>query len=589
MADSEILRAGDLRRLADDTADSTARSLLHDAGTIDRAPLPGALRRPEPTSVELPSPFGTRDTLEAARTAKVERSLTRRNDALAEEAKDGEKRVSTLKLDEGSVTTEVIRLNGKIQELRLLSADGKEGLHLVRDAASGKMKIDGPVDANAMKTLSKLGVKVGKDGTIQGEIELTAKGDLKYTDAPGSPKRIVTQLNTDGSSSRTDIGRYIRTERDAQGNETATKGWNGRSWAAIRKEDIAETKSADGTTAKTSLTFRNPNGTIAKTVDRTVGTAEGDNRNIAAFTYPGGGKRTYDWNNTLCRDDKTNKVSGKDAFGKYTESRENWARTLPDGGKEYRKDGCTVAKDKEHRITSVATADQAGVPGKKLDLKHDAHGDVKSVTIGGKTYDRVGPEKNPGAAFHLGRGEKEAAFKASDKFNKWVCREDKSTKDFNIGITESGKILLTTPGGKAKDYDLAKGGTKEKSGTLDALGKDLSDRITDLPRRAPERETTDRSLLSGIEKIKKGLEAPGRKLDDVLSSLSKQEQASLYKAMGAIAGTDVRMLRPQEMALARSGIDRMLHSARPNPLDAIFPREAQAVRQMLRRVSAGRR
>lgn len=586
MADSEILRPLDVRRLADETAD-TASTLLQDTGIVDRAPLPAALRRPEPSTLEFPSPFGTGDALDAARAARGDRAVARRNLALTEEARDGEKRVSTLKVDGQAVTTEAVRANGKIQDLRLFSPDGKEGLHLVRDAASGKLKIDGPVDENAMKTLTKLGVKVGKDGTIQGEIELTAKGDLKYTDNPGSPKRIVTCLNTDGSSSRTDIGRYLRTERDAQGKEIATKGWNGRTWAPVRKEDIVERKSADGTTTKTSLTFRNPDGTVAKAVDRTVGTAEGDNKNMATFTYPGGGKKTYDWNSTLRRDDKTNAVSGKDAFGSYTEKRENWARTLPDGGKEYRKDGIAVVKDKEHRITSVATADQPGVPGKKLDLKYDAHGDVRSVTIGGKTYERLGPEKNPGAAFHLGRGEKEAAFKASDKYNKWVCKQDGSTKDFNIGITESGKVMLTAPGGKYKDYDLSKGAAKEKSGALDALGKDLSDRIADLPRRAPERETTDRSLQSGLDRIKKGLEAPGRKIDDVLASLSKEEQAALYKAMGAIAKMDIRMMRPQEMALARTGIERMLHSALPNPLNAITPREAQAVRQMLRRV--GRR
>lgn len=363
-----------------------------------------------------------------------------------------------------------MRSNGKIQDLRLFSPESKEGIHIVRDRDSGKLKIDGPVDADSMKTLTKLGVKVGKDGSIQGEIELSAKGELKYTDQPGSPKRTVTTLNPDGTSSKVEFGRYVKTEFDTKGKESATLAWDGKKWSPVRKEDISEAKlSADGKTSTTSVVFRTPDGKVAKTVDRTVGTADGDKTNLASFTYPNGSKKTYDWDKTERTDDKTGRKTGKDAFGQYTENTKNWVRTLGDGSKEYQKDGCTVTKDAERRFTSIATADSPGAPGKKLDVKYDAHGDVSTVKIGGKTYERVGPEKNPGLARDLGRGEREGAFKASEKFNKWKCVEDGKIKDFNIGITESGKVMVKTPGEKCRDYDLSKGAAREKTTALGAL------------------------------------------------------------------------------------------------------------------------
>lgn len=578
--DDTTYRAGDLSARVDEILAGASRRLL-EATTVpgERATLPLAPRLPEPGVLELASPF-------AGESRSAESPSNRRHRVVAEEAKDGERRVATLNVDGRSVTTEAVRASGKIQDIRIFNPESKEGIHIVRDATSGKLKIDGPIDADSMKTLTKLGVKVGADGSIKGEIELTAKGELKYTDQPGNPKRIVTTLNPDGTSSKVDMSKYVRTEFDAKGKESATLAWNGQRWAPVQKGDISEPKvSPDGTTSTTSVKFRNPDGSVAKTVDRTVGTADGDKRNLATFTYPDGSKKTYDWDHTKRRDDRTGKETGKDAFGRYSENTNDWARTLSDGSKEYRKDGCIVTKDAERRFTSIATADQPGAPGKRLNVKYDAHGDVNTVTIGGKTYERVGPEKNPGLARDLGRGEREGAFKTSEKFNRWKCKEDGTTKDFNIGITESGKVMIKHPGEKCKDYDLSKGATKDKTAALTAVEKDLAN-VQDL-KRVAEKPLIEPALLSGLSKLGKGLLDVTKSPIAVLSELTTQERDALTKSLEAIAKKAVGMAT-SEGDLAKGLLKLATGSAR-NPLNLITPAEAKAISSVLRRVVSGKK
>lgn len=548
--------------------------------------LPKTPRRAEPLELELPPPFPAGDRFETKTRSEV--AIERRNLLLSEQSKDGERRVATVKVDGREVTAEAVRTAGKIQEFRLFGPEGNESARIVRDSATGQLKLDGKPDADAMKTLTRLGVKIDKDGKIQGEIELTAKGELRYTDNPGSPKRVVSHLNPDGSSTRTDLGRYVKTEYNASGAETGLKAWMGRTWAAVKKEDISEKVSPDGKTTSTTAVFRKPDGSIEKSVSRIVGTADGDERSLATFTHARGLKRTYDWTNAIRRDDATGKVSGKDAFGSYSEKRENWGRTLPDGGKEYRKDGCTVAKDKEHRVTSISTADSSTAPGKRLDVSYDVHGDVKSVKIGGKTYERVGPEANPGLTFHLGRGEQESAFRSSTKFNKWVYKEDGTAKTFNIGVTEGGKIMISSPGKGVTEFDVSRGSTRDKTTTLSALERELTTKRTESPERLPLPTPEEAHLHSGLGKLRASLDARS-KLDEIVAKLSKEERAAMYKALEPIARSDIRMTSAQETTLARRGLQQMLFASFPNPLDAISRTEAQAVRHLLRRVGAVRK